>query len=70
MPATWNYRVVKTDDQLVIREVYYRKDGSVESWTVGPAVPSSETLEGLAWVLDRYREALEKPVIEEGITAV
>jgi hypothetical protein len=61
---TWNHRVMKTKDEFVIREVYYRNDGSVEGWTAGPAVPSSETLEGLRWVIDRYREALEKPVIE------
>lgn len=62
---TWNHRVMKTADEFVIREVYYRKDGTVERWTAGPAIPSSETLEGLQWVIERYREALEKPVIED-----
>jgi len=56
---------MKTADEFVIREVYYRKDGTVERWTAGPAIPSSETLEGLQWVIERYREALEKPVIED-----
>jgi hypothetical protein len=63
--TTWNYRVMRTSDEFVIREVYYRQDGSVESWTAGPAIPSSETLEGLAWLVDRYREALDKPVIDD-----
>lgn len=61
---TWNYRVMRTADEFVIREVHYRKDGTVEGWLTGPAVPSAETLEGLKWVIDRYQEALGKPVIE------
>jgi hypothetical protein len=56
---------MKTKDDFVIREVYYRKDRSVAGWTAGPAIPSAETMEGLRWVIDRYREALDKPVIED-----
>lgn len=62
---TWNHRVLKTADEFVIREVYYRQDGTVEGWAAGPATPSAETMEGLQWVIERYREALKKPVIED-----
>lgn len=62
---TWNYRVMKTSEEFAIREVYYREDGSIEGWTVGPTAPSAETLDGLKWLIDRYREALKKPVIED-----
>ena len=61
----WNHRVMKSGDEFVIREVYYKNDGTVEAWTAGPAIPSAETMEGLRWVVERYLEALDKPVIEE-----
>lgn len=61
----WNYRVMKTSDEFVLREVYYNDNGEVETWTAGPAIPAADTLDGLKWLVDRYREALEKSVIEE-----
>ena len=62
---TWNYRVMKSGDEFIIREVYYKEDGTIEGWTAGPAIPSDETMEGLRWVVERYLEALDKSVIEE-----
>jgi hypothetical protein len=56
---------MKTSEEFVIREVYYREDGSVAGWAAGPAIPSAETREGLRWLIDRYCEALDKPVIED-----
>lgn len=40
----WNHRVIKSGDEFVIREVYYKNDGTVEAWTAGPAIPSAETV--------------------------
>lgn len=68
----WNYRVMEfppeRDDESPIRaihEVYYRDDGQPRAYTVNPADVTSEGLgnEGLALVLDRMREALDKPVL-------
>jgi hypothetical protein len=56
---------MRAGDEFVIREVHYNEDGTIQGWTEGPAIPSAETVDGLKWVVDRYREALEKPVIEE-----
>lgn len=63
----WNYRVmihpdVKGDEVYqAIHEVYYDDDGKVTGWTDSPISVGGEDV---AWVLDRMREALEKPVLD------
>lgn len=67
----WNYRVIEFVDPSgepwrAIFEVHYR-DGLPVAYTEEPAVVLSdeENNDGLAWALDRMREALDKPVLVE-----
>lgn len=67
----WNFRVVREDKQLSIREVYYRHDGTVSYWTTYPMAVTSETRRGLRWVLKRMAEGAGKPVlVRDGKTLV
>lgn len=64
----WNHRVVDMtaendgDPLFEIREVYYNGENKPR----GHCEPSvmSETVEGLAKVIDRMKEALEQPVLK------
>jgi hypothetical protein len=62
---SWNYRVVRTkfpngEEIFGIHEMYYDPDAP----TVDPVPIFSDSIDGLRSVLDRMREALDKPVIE------
>lgn len=71
---TWNYRVIEfvcpvTDEPWrAIHEVHY-KDGKPTAYSEQPAAVTSCDDSGaqqqLGWVLDRMREALDKPVLVE-----
>ena len=78
---SWNYRVVRQiesgpqggEEILKICEVYYHKDNETPRAFTDGAQPMSVNagIEGLTWVLDKMREALSKPVLNEWeITAV
>ena len=64
----WNHRVVDMTEAnggeplFAIREVFYNDDGV----PIGHGEPSvmSETMEGLAKLLDRMQEALAQPVLK------
>jgi hypothetical protein len=66
--STWNHRVVDMTTEnggeplFEVREVFYNDDGV----PVGHGEPSvmSETMEGLAKLLDRMQEALAQPVLK------
>lgn len=67
---TWNYRVVKYDEQansqseyFAIHEVYYNEDGNIVSWTENPIVPCGDTPEGLEISIISMLSAFNKPVI-------
>lgn len=67
---TWNYRVMKFVDAdgepwHEIREVYYTDEKPTAYSGKAADVSSVENIIGLKWVLDRMREALDKPVLEE-----
>lgn len=71
--GSWNYRVIEFVDSdgspwRAIHEVHYEGDIPV-SYRENPAVVMSSDDGGneanLAWVLDRMREALQKPVLTE-----
>ena len=65
---SWNHRVVdltaenEGDELFAIREVFYNDDG-VPTGYIEPSIVS-ETMEGLAKVLDRMKEALAQPVLK------
>lgn len=69
---TWNYRVVSFDQSeygeppwLEICEVYYDPSGNPNAHTSTGVPVSSESIEGLKWVLEQMIEALDKPIIQE-----
>ena len=66
-PSVWNYRVIRTPQEdgcsYAIHEVHYNSpNGRINGWSADPAVVAGDDLE---WVLDRMRECLSKPVLEE-----
>lgn len=73
----WNYRVIEFVDPATeepwrgIFECYYDDEGKPNGYREGPAEVVSydpegnEAPGGLAWVLDKMREALSKPVLVE-----
>jgi hypothetical protein len=76
----WNYRVMEFIDSdgeryREIREVYYAVDGKPNAYSAVAATVMSNDVDGgedsqgrklgLAWVLDRMREALDKPILKE-----
>lgn len=67
--GSWNYRVIRTgsgdETELNFHEVHYDEHKVIIGWTENPIPPTSETVKGLRWHLDRMIEALQKPVLEE-----
>lgn len=66
----WNYRVVKNNrGEFGIHEAYYNKKGDKKphSITSTPVdVYSSESLDGLKWVIKHMKKALDKPILNYG----
>lgn len=67
----WNYRVIKFSNResdgehwYEIREVYYT-DEKPTSYTAEAEGVGSDDIDGLKWELERMREALGKPVLDE-----
>lgn len=60
----WNYRLIRTaydgEETLTMHEVHY-EDGEPVSMNITPAIVYGETKEDVIWVLERMREACEKP---------
>jgi hypothetical protein len=66
---TWNYRVVRhvegDETFYAFHEAHYGEDKETpESVSVSPAYAQGETIEALAGELEKFRAALEKPVID------
>lgn len=72
--SSWDYRVVRSvfripgadrdEVSFGLHETYYDDAGKPTSCTEDAVDVSSETVEGLRWVLDRMIEALAKPILE------
>ena len=69
--GVWNYRVVRRsfssgDAILGIHTAYYHfsEDVTPHSISTEPRQPLAESVDGLAAELERFREALGKPVLE------
>lgn len=61
---TWQYRVMRVNDQLTVHEVYYGEDSSVlRAYSANPTYPRGCDIEELADDLIRYQEALSLPVL-------
>lgn len=74
---TWNYRVMRNQEETeisyAIYEVFYAEDGvTVKSWMQHPVSIWAETSEGINWMLDKMKEAYEKPILchETGLEVV
>lgn len=67
---SWNYRVLAfvEDDETILQicEVYYDKNNQPNGYTDGNKVISTEGKSGLNWLLSKYHEALEKPILYGG----
>ena len=74
---TWNYRVMKrgfeykdefgnniVEYQYGIHEVYYDDDGNITCWSENPIKVRSDDVEGLKWILKRFKKALKKSVVD------
>jgi hypothetical protein len=65
----WNYRVIKyhcketKEDFYAIHEVHYEGE-KIVGVSESPAKPVSESPVSLGWLLDMFKEALEKPVLD------
>lgn len=64
----WNYRVIAFMDEdapyFRIHEVYYDQNGKPAAYMRCPAGVESESPEGLMWVMERMKKALELPVLK------
>ena len=64
----WNHRVIREDKEYgalyAIHEVYY-EDGKPVGYTEKPLPPIGETLGELEFEIDRFKEAIKKPVLTE-----
>jgi len=64
----WNHRVVdmsaenEGDPLFAVREVYYEENGMPSGHHEPYLV--SETMDGLKWVLDQIKTALDQPVLK------
>lgn len=58
----WNYRVVKEDGELSIREVYY-KGKKIEAWAAEPSIVWGVNLEEISQSLELMKLALSKPIL-------
>ena len=73
--AMWGYQIVRSTQEvlgvtvvtLAIHEVHRDADGEITGITENPAVVLSENIDGLRWALDRMRECLDRPVLNEAV---
>lgn len=67
--TTWNHRVMNMkaenngEDFFQIHEVHYDEAGAPKMYTARNVGPVGETMEILAAEVDRFRDALRKPVL-------
>lgn len=69
----WNYRVVHRvyrqgtdleEHSYSIHEAYYDENGKVTTITVEPVPCWADSMDGLNWTYEKFKIALEKPVLE------
>jgi methionyl-tRNA formyltransferase len=69
----WNHRVIRREDPKTgetyyqIHEVYYDDDGKINGWTKLPISPYAESTDELRQELQRFMEALNKPILREDV---
>ncbi|RDZ29138.1 hypothetical protein [Lysobacter silvisoli] len=60
----FNFRVVRSDDELVIYDVYYDSIGVPVATHVSPTYVYGENIQELREQLELMLEALDKPVLD------
>ena len=58
------YAPLDAGDEYSIHEVFYDDAGGVTKMTVDAMPVYADTVDGVRWVLDKMREACDKPVLE------
>ncbi len=67
----WNYRVLKKHHEKTgttifqIHEVYYDDKNQIKTWTQSSVGPSGETISELNEDVKHFREAIQKPILQE-----
>ena len=65
---SWNHRLMKMkdgeDDFYQIHEVFYDKEGNVESYTKNGITVGGKDIGEVKWVLLEMLAALDKPVLD------
>ena len=65
---SWNHRLMKMkdgeDDFYQIHEVFYDKEGNVESYTKNGVTVGGKDIGEVKWVLLEMLKALSKPVLD------
>ena len=60
----WNYRVFReSDDEYVIREVFYSDDGTILACSAQPAELFGQSTDELGRMLEDFQAALQLPVL-------
>lgn len=62
--GAWDYRILAHGEgfHFEIHEVYYDGQGKPIGYTENSVV-SADDAEGIAWVLDKMKEAAQKPIL-------
>ena len=61
---SWNYRVLKRDDEYGVYEVYYDDSGMPHAMSEDPIAITGENLEDIRNELNLILESLEKDVLD------
>lgn len=61
----WNYRVLSIADSIAVHEVHYDEMGVPAAYAVEPVKAETDTLEGLKWMVEKFIEALAKPMLTQ-----
>lgn len=61
----WNYRVLSIADSVAIHEVHYDEMGMPVAYGAEPVTVGTDTIEGLKWMVERFIEALAKPMLTQ-----
>ena len=60
---SWNFRLVKEDETIALREVYYDKHGMPEMCTTGEVRIIPSIGEDVSWYQEKIAEGVLKPVL-------
>ncbi len=61
---TWNFRLVREDEIIALREVYYDDYGSPEMCTTGEVKIYAQFGEDVLWYQEKIAEGVLRPVLD------